>query len=212
MIRYTDLLKRAKIEEEYSNQIDATPLDEHAFLAQLVTQGLRRVNNDTRTEEQTSSFERRVHVASTQRGWAALVIAMEQPGGRFSVEAIAKQVHIGWARSIVTEWDPLYGPEPIGPPMINENGAFDIRNFESPTGYVMYEQRVQMAALRYFLPGEAPSGSLMLPESQKHGYRVAAEILLYAFFSRFPERVKSTIVERHDKFIGVGMFLSAHKN
>lgn len=83
-----------------------------------------------------TSFERRVQLASTQRAWAALQLQATAPNTEpFTVEEIAKHVHIGWARSVVGTWAPEYGLEPLGALSFNVYGHLDSFNFTTADGY-----------------------------------------------------------------------------
>ena len=60
------------------------------------------------------------------------------------VEEFSKQAHIGWARSIVVEWDPVYGLEPVSVDLDDE-GRIAPHNFADATGYALYLQRVMLS-------------------------------------------------------------------
>lgn len=53
-------------------------------------------------------------------------------------------------------------------------------------GLQVYRQRVALASQRYVLPSEDATGVLAVPDSQKHFYRAAAEILLDSHFRLHP--------------------------
>lgn len=101
------MLLRQQKEMEIIKLMNSTPFEEQVSIVRNVMTGLQRVRGDARPITQLSTFERRVHHASAIRGWAA-IIHQSQTGGNFNVDFVAKNVHIGWARSIVSEWDPEY--------------------------------------------------------------------------------------------------------
>ena len=201
---YYSMLDRYKREQEMSIILAAVQSDEQAFLVRYVMQGLQALKGDPRKLEEIGTFERRIHHASTMRGWAALKLQAQESKDNFDIELIAKHVHIGWARAIVSEWDPMYGLEPVGQVITRDDGLMDTYNFESTHGYQLYCDRIKLAGQRYLLPGESrakvPAEVPILPDSQKHNYRAAAEILLHAYFVQNPGPAYTRGVDRVDEF------------
>lgn len=205
---YKESVRRLHIEEEYERIIGLTDITEHAFLAKFVNDGLKKLcGNEDHGLEQTS-FERRAHFASVQRGWASLILMRQckDTTKPISIEKVAKQLHVGWARHVISEWDPLYGLETVGCPLVGKNGLFEASNFATVDGYHLYQQRVTMAQRQYLLPGDAPTTTQLLSESQRHSYRAAAEMLL--FISRSRGEPMDRPVEREDKLVGVELTMA----
>jgi hypothetical protein len=215
---YYSMLDRQKLEHEMSELISKVKSDEQAFLVRYVTQGIQALRGDARPLEQISSFDRRIHHASTMRGWAAVLVQAKRgaEGGNFQVEQVAKHVHIGWSRAISVEWDPAYGLEPIDQLILRPDGLLDVYNFSTTEGYRLYCERVGLAKRRYLLPHESAAppptpaakggaqppaaAAAVLSESQKHQYRATAEILLHAFFVQKPGLALLRGVDRMDDF------------
>ena len=203
---YFALAERNNREKVFKTVLSEVPAIEQAALVQYVMQGLQAIRGDARPLNEISTFERSVSRASAMRGWAATIIHATDNGATFNIEYVAKNVHIGWARAIVTEWDPEYGLEPIGHIQMTEEGLMDSFNFENAKGYRMYRERALLAQQRYLLPGEAVSefGFVHpIPERQKHLYRAAAEILFHAYSTKNPGFSYMRNVMRSDDFVAV---------
>jgi hypothetical protein len=197
---YTMLIARAQREEQIDEFINETDLEELATLTRLVSGTLARIRGDTRTDDQITSFERRVQLASTQRAWAVTKLQAAAADAPFNVELVAKAVHVGWARSVVSTWAPEYGIEPLGNLVMNDQGLMDTFNFSTAQGHNIYKQRVVLASQRYTLAAEtAPREIAVVPEVSKHFYRVAAEVLVDAC-QRLDSDALSKKVVREDKF------------
>lgn len=197
---YSELLRRAKMETAMRTAVEKTPLEIQAALAKVVAETLQRLRGDTRRQDQISSFERRVQLASVQRGFGHLSVQAQDPNQPFDIEQVAKHVHVGWARAVATSWAPEYGLEPLGEPAVDKYGALDSFNFSTVQGYQIYLQRLALGRQRYLIPGEEESSDVpMVPDTQKHFYRVAAEMLLDSYIRMHPNEANRE-VKRLDSF------------
>ena len=165
--------------------------------------GLRTLRGDVSPLNQISTFERRVNHCSAMRGWASCMMqSQDETTTTLDVELVAKNTHIGWARSIVTEWDAAYGPQPMGAIKMNGEGLMDSDNFATASGYRLYRGRTVLAMQRYMMPREvADPCVIVLSESQKHIYRASAEILLNAYLSRNQGVAYTRTIVRVDHFV-----------
>ena len=201
--KYAEMLRRAKLEGALDAAIENTPLEVHAALAKVVSGTLQRLRGDNRRPDQISSFERRVQLASVQRGYAALSVQAKSESAPFTIEKVAKHVHIGWARAVTESWAPEYGLEPLGELALDQNGALDSFNFSTVQGYQIYLQRLALGNQRFILAEDRLNPEFVegprVPDTQKHFYRIAAEMILDCYLKMHP-REAGRDVAREDKF------------
>lgn len=77
-------------------------------------------------------------------------------------------------------------------------------NFQAPVGFRLYSSRVALSKQQYVEKGKRGTGP-SLPEIQKHSYRIAAEMLLHAYFLQNPREAASRSIIRADPFVPVDL-------